>query len=93
MKTLLVIIDMQNDFMEGIGSLPVPGSIKDIKNLIEFINNNKIDTIMCSLDTHEKMQIFHSCWWQDENGNNPEPFTIIDSNSKYKPVRKCRTFY
>ncbi|WAA11030.1 hypothetical protein [Fervidibacillus albus] len=77
-RVLLLGIDIQNDFLEG-GSLGVPGSKEDVKNLTKFIyrNMDRITQIAVSLDTHQPMQIFHSEWWRDENGNFPEPFTII----------------
>lgn len=77
-KVLLLGIDIQNDFMEG-GSLGVPGSREDIKNVTTFIYRNihKITRIAVSLDTHQPMQIFHPDWWMDELGRSPDPFTII----------------
>lgn len=91
-KVLLLDIDMQNDFMEGIGSLAVPGSKGDVERLTRWIYSNidKISQIMCSLDTHSAAQIFHPCWWEDENGNQPAPYTVITcddvANGKWSPV-------
>lgn len=78
-RTLLLAIDVQNDFMEGIGTLPVTGSKKDVERLTRWIYNNLegLTQIMCSLDTHSITQIFHADWWIDKDGNNPAPFTII----------------
>jgi nicotinamidase-related amidase len=77
-RNLLLIIDMQNDFMEN-GSLPVKGSHKDSENISNFIYNNidKLYRIAISLDTHSPLQIFHPPWWVDQNGNNPKPYTTI----------------
>ncbi|MCL2869249.1 hypothetical protein FWF48_00350 [Candidatus Saccharibacteria bacterium] len=91
-KVLLLTIDMQNDFMPGIGSLGVPGAKEDVQRLTRFIYNNMghITQIMCSLDTHHLAQIFHPCWWIDEHGDHPTPFTIISyddvKNGVWKPV-------
>lgn len=91
-KVLLLTIDMQNDFMEGTGSLAVPGSKGDVERLTRWIYNNvdKLTQIVCSLDTHSAAQIFHPCWWEDDNGDQPTPFTIITyddvANGKWKPV-------
>ena len=91
-KILLLSIDVQNDFMEDIGSLAVPGSKGDVERLTRWVYENMsgITQIMCSLDTHSPAQIFHPCWWQDENGNQPAPYTIITyddvKNGKWKPV-------
>lgn len=78
-KVLLLLIDPQNDFMENIGSLGVKGSIGDVSRITDFIyrNNHAISRIMCTQDTHFYAQIFHPCWWEDEEGNNPDPYTII----------------
>lgn len=78
-KTLLLAIDVQNDFMENIGSLAVQGSKSDVARLTKWIYNNLtgLTQIMCSLDCHSIRQIFHPDWWIDNNGNNPHPFTII----------------
>jgi len=90
-KNLLLIIDMQNDFMEN-GSLPVVGSHKDSENISRFIYNNidKLFRIAVSLDTHKPFQIFHPCWWIDQKGNNPSPYTLITKadldSGKYLPV-------
>lgn len=77
-KVLLLGIDIQNDFMEN-GSLGVPQSHQDIENLLVFLYKNmkKITNICLSIDTHEPQQIFHPIWWIDEEGNHPEPYTII----------------
>lgn len=77
-NVLLLAIDMQNDFMEH-GELGVPGSHGDVERLTRFIYDNmdQITRIAVSLDTHQPHQIFHPCWWIDENGNHPAPFTII----------------
>lgn len=90
-QVLLVAIDVQNDFMPD-GSLGVPGSDKDVERLNKFIYNNmeKISRIVVSIDTHIPHQIFHPCWWIDENGNNAPPFTPITlqdlDDGKWKPV-------
>lgn len=90
-KVLFLGIDIQNDFMEQ-GALGVPGAKQDIANATKFIYRNleKITDIMVSLDTHEPMQIFHPAWWVDENGNHPEPYTIISAEDvqarKWKAV-------
>lgn len=78
-KVLLLAIDVQNDFMQDIGSLPVEGSKEDVARLTKwmFDNLNKITQVICSLDCHSIDQIFHANWWKDQQGNPPNPFTII----------------
>jgi nicotinamidase-related amidase len=90
-QNLLLIIDMQNDFMEN-GFLPVKGSHKDSENICKFIYNNmeRIYRVAVSLDTHKPFQIFHPCWWIDQKGNNPNPYTPITlddlDSGKWIPV-------
>ena len=85
-KTLLLAIDIQNDFMEGLGSLPVPGSKGDVARLTRWIYNNagRLSQILCSLDTHSAAQIFHPHWWINPQGQQPAPFTIITFNDVLK---------
>ena len=90
-KRLVLAIDEQKDFMEG-GSLAVPGSLGDIERACKCIYNNMagISRIMCSLDTHTAHQIFHPCWWVNENGDHPAPYTVITyedvANNHWRPV-------
>lgn len=78
-RTLLLAIDVQNDFMESIGSLPVAGSKADVQRLTQWMYNNmaSLTQVMCSLDCHSLLQIFHADWWVDKEGRHPQPFTII----------------
>lgn len=77
--TLLLAIDVQNDFMESIGSLAVPGSKEDVQRLTKWMYHNiaSLTQVICSLDCHSMMQVFHPVWWVDCKGNHPAPFTII----------------
>jgi len=90
-QVLLLCIDEQNSFMEN-GELGVPGAHQDIDNLTRWMYDNieKITQITVSIDTHNPFQIFHPCWWIDENGKNPPPFTAITlqdlHDGKWKPV-------
>lgn len=90
-QVLLIGIDIQQDFMDN-GALGVPGACDDVRRLTQFIydNMNKISRIAVSIDTHIPQQIFHPCWWIDENGNHPAPNTIISladlDSGKYKAV-------
>ena len=77
-RTTLLCVDMQRDFMEG-GPLGVAGSLRDTERLTRFIYKNmtKITEIAASLDTHSPRQIFHQCWWRGADGQMPAPFTVI----------------
>lgn len=78
-RVLLLAIDIQNDFMEGIGSLPVGGSKQDVARLTQWMYANmaSLTQVMCSLDCHSIMQIFHADWWINNAQKHPEPFTLI----------------
>ena len=90
-RTLFLAIDVQQDFMDN-GALGVPGAINDVCRMTQFIYNNmeNITDIAVSIDTHTPHQIFHPCWWVDENGNNPDPYTLITlkdlQNGKWSAV-------
>lgn len=90
-RVLFLGIDVQQDFMDN-GALGVPGAHGDVERMTQFIYNNmdKIANIAVSIDTHTPHQIFHPCWWIDENGNNPAPGTpisLVDLDSgKFRPV-------
>lgn len=90
-RVLFIGIDVQQDFMDN-GALGVPGAHGDVERMTRFIYNNmdKISNIAVSIDTHTPHQIFHPCWWIDENGNNPAPNTPITleglDNGKYRPI-------
>lgn len=77
-RVLFIGIDVQHDFMDN-GALGVLGAHGDVERMTRFIYNNmdKISNIAVSIDTHTPHQIFHPCWWIDENGNNPAPYTPI----------------
>lgn len=84
----LVIIDMQVDFCHARGSLNVPGALDDIRRLVDFIYGHaeQITNITCSLDSHLPFQIFHPAWWVDEDGQHPDPFTLIT----YEDIKENR---
>jgi nicotinamidase-related amidase len=79
MSVALLLIDPQNDFVLTTGALSVPGAIEDMQRTLVFINTNidLLDEIFVTQDWHQKEHIAHASWWQDENGNPPEPFTKI----------------
>lgn len=66
-RNLLLIIDLQNDFIEG-GSLPVSGGKSVAEYLNKWIHDNSsdLDDICLTLDTHPKDHIsFASSWSGD----------------------------
>jgi len=83
----LVLIDVQNTFCTPgfelyVGGRSGTGAIDDNKRLCEFIyrNLNKITHITATLDTHQPIQIFHSLFLVDKDGNHPDPFTLISAH-------------
>ena len=81
-RTILVIVDMQVDFVHKDGALAVPGAEDDAARLIEFIYGKagEITAIAASLDSHVPMQIFYPGWWKNPNGGGqPQPFTVISA--------------
>jgi nicotinamidase/pyrazinamidase len=78
-KNALLIIDAQYDFCHPNGSLFVSGADADIRRISDFINRNQndIDHICVTLDSHPVNDISHPSFWQDKEGNFPPPFTQI----------------
>lgn len=78
-RILLLIIDMQHDFCSPEGSLYVEGSENDTSRLAKFISKNEdqIDQIILTQDSHNVVDISHPVFWEDKEGNHPEPFTHI----------------
>ena len=52
MDKILIIIDMQNDFIDIDGALKVPGADKVCDNIINKIKNWDGNNIICTYDTH-----------------------------------------
>ena len=78
MGTTLLIIDPQNDFCHPEwGTLYVPGAEQDMDRLTQFVMQfrDDIDSIVVSLDSHQRMDISHPLWWVDAHGAHPSPFT------------------
>lgn len=89
-STTLLIVDAQNDFHPG-GSLAIPTANDDAKRIAKLISEqgHKIDRIIATMDTHQKLHIAHPSFWLSPSGEHPPPFTIISSedlkNGKWKP--------
>lgn len=77
--TLLLLVDMQIDFCHEAGALYVPGALRDIERVNNFIfrYGRYLTRTIATLDSHLPFQIFHAAWWADADGNHPEPLTII----------------
>lgn len=83
---VLFIVDPQNDFVNPEGSLYVKGAERAIDNICLFIQNNDIDRIIISQDTHQYFHVGHSEFWEGD----PQPGTVINNpedimSGKYQP--------
>jgi len=80
-RTLLLLVDMQVDFVHKDGTLSVPGAVDDTRRVIEWIYRNmaRLTTIAASLDSHVPMSIFFPTWWVDAENRHPQPYTVIHS--------------
>ncbi|MBT4849932.1 isochorismatase [Candidatus Parcubacteria bacterium] len=83
-RVCLMPIDTQNtfclpDFELFVAGASGNGAVDDNIRLCEFIYRNlgTITEICPTMDTHKLMQIFHQMFWVNENGEHPEPMTII----------------
>jgi nicotinamidase-related amidase len=83
-RICLVAVDVQNTFCVPGFELFVAGrsgtgAVDDNVRLCEFVYRNlgAITEIVPTLDTHRAMQIFHAVWLVDEDGNHPEPYTLV----------------
>jgi nicotinamidase-related amidase len=85
-RICLVAVDVQNTFcIPGfelfVAGRSGTGAVDDNVRLCEFVYRNlgAITEIVPTLDTHRAMQIFHPVWLVDEEGNHPEPYTLVSA--------------
>lgn len=83
-STWLMLIDVQNTFcLPGfelfVGGRSGRGAVEDNARLCEFIYHNlgAITHITATMDTHRALQVFHSAFFIDKDGNHPAPYTDI----------------
>lgn len=86
LRTLLMLVDPQVDFIHVDGTLSVPGAVEDTRRTIEWILNNteQITDIKASLDSHTPIQIFYPTWWVNDRGEHPAPYTAVTAESVEK---------
>lgn len=77
MNTMLIIVDMQNDFVCESGSLYVPGAKKDVQNVASLIRDIDLLDILATKDYHPESHIGAKGFWKDRNGNIVPAFTEI----------------
>lgn len=83
-KVCLVAVDVQNtfclpEFELFVGGRSGTGAVDDNNRLCHFIYRNlaNITQIVPTMDTHQAMQIFHSIFFTNDNGDHPDPLTMI----------------
>ncbi len=86
LRICLLAVDVQNTFcIPGfelfVGGRSGTGAVDDNRRLCEFVYRNLgvITQIVPSLDTHHALQIFHAVWLVDEDGNHPDPYTLVSA--------------
>ncbi len=94
-KVALVAVDVQNTFCLPEFELFVAGrsgtgAIDDNRRLCQFIYRNLdlITQIFPTMDTHQAMQIFHSIFLINDQGEHPSPYTLISEEDVKKGVWK-----
>lgn len=83
-KLGLVLVDVQNtfcipDFELFVAGRSGNGAVEDNVRLCRFIYHNlhRITRITPTMDTHQAMQIFHPIFLIDEDGDHPDPLTLV----------------
>ncbi len=83
-RVSLLLVDVQNTFcIPGfelfVAGRSGQGAVEDNRRLCGFIYRNLglISEICPTMDTHKAVQIFHSIFLVDENGEHPAPFTLV----------------
>ncbi len=94
----LLVIDPQNDFLDQPGSaLPVAGAALDMARLTRWFQREQegINDVVITLDTHSFMDIGHPAFWVDARGNEVAPFTTITADDvklgAYLPIEEAET--
>lgn len=79
-RIMLLLVDLQVDFVHEEGALSVPGAVEDLKRTIRWILSHAgmITEIAASLDSHLPLQIFFPPWWVNVEGENPSPYTALN---------------
>ncbi|MEW6348223.1 MAG: isochorismatase [Thermodesulfobacteriota bacterium] len=83
-RVCLMLVDCQNsfcipDFELFVAGRSGMGAVEDNIRLCRFIYEHiaSITEIVCTMDTHKAMQIFHSAFWANAAGEPPAPMTAI----------------
>lgn len=85
-RIALLAVDMQNTFCMPEFELFVAGrsgrgAVEDCSRLCEFLYRNlaRVTQVICTMDTHQAMQIFHAIYLVNDRGEHPSPFTQVSA--------------
>jgi nicotinamidase-related amidase len=85
-RICLLAVDVQNtfcipDFELFVRGRSGTGAVDDNRRLCDFVYRNLgwITQVVPSLDTHRAMQVFHAVWLVDDDGNHPDPYTLVSA--------------
>jgi nicotinamidase-related amidase len=91
----LLLVDVQNtfclpDFELFVGGRSGKGAVEDNQRLCDFIYRNlgRITGISATLDTHRSLQIFHPAFFINQDGEHPQPYTLITAEDVRQGVWK-----
>ncbi|MFQ6115017.1 MAG: isochorismatase [bacterium] len=94
-KICLVAVDVQNtfcipEFELYVGGRSGTGAVDDNRRLCDFIYRNlDVITQICpTMDTHQPIQIFHSIFLINDQGEHPAPYTLISEEDINKGIWK-----
>lgn len=91
LKTVILGIDIQNDFTLPSGALFVQGADTDVRRMATFLEENStiIDHVILTVDSHQPIHIATQSYWKDNEGYPPALFTVISASDvsagKWKP--------
>lgn len=95
LKVCLLAVDVQNtfclpDFELFVGGRSGTGAIDDSRRLCEFIYHHLglITEICPTMDTHQAIQIFHAIFFVNDQGEHPQPYTLISEDDITRGVWK-----
>lgn len=85
-RICLMCVDVQNtfcipDFELFVRGRSGRGAVEDNIRLCRFIYRNLgvITEIAATMDTHDAIQIFHPIFLVDDEGNHPEPYSLVSA--------------
>lgn len=81
-KTVVLGIDIQNDFTQPTGTLFVDGADADVRRMATFIEEygSSIDSVILTMDSHQPIHIANQHYWKDREGYPPALFTVIHAD-------------